>query len=79
MANLDLEIYTEFDGVHATITCTNEDEYQAVIKFFKDNGAHVMGISSNVPTAREFVFVEHKEQIQGLGEFVRSLRENEKT
>jgi hypothetical protein len=46
-----------------------------VKKFFEDAGASVMSISSNVPTGAEFVYVEKKEQIQGLNEFVKSLRQ----
>jgi hypothetical protein len=79
MTNLEMKIYTEFDGINATVKLANENEYQAVKRFFLDNGARVSRISSNAPTAREFVFVESREQIHGLDEFVRSLRERERT
>jgi hypothetical protein len=75
MSNLEMLIYTAFNGVESTVTWANQDEYQAVKKFFEDAGASVMSISSNVPTGAEFVYVEKKEQIQGLNEFVKSLRQ----
>jgi hypothetical protein len=75
MANLEMRIYTAFNGVEAAIIFHNEDEYQAVRKFLEDAGALVMAISGNVPTQAEFVYVEKREQIQGLGEFVKSLRQ----
>jgi hypothetical protein len=77
MTNLEMKIYTEFDGINATVKWANENEYQAVKRFFLDNGARVSHISSNVPTAREFVFVENREQIHGLDEFVRGVREKQ--
>jgi hypothetical protein len=76
MANLEMRIYTAFDGIETTIKWANEEEYLHVRKFLKDAGARVMGISEdNKPTAREFVYVGNKEQIQSLGEFVKSLRQ----
>ena len=75
MSNLEMLIYTAFNGVESTVTWANQGEYQAVKKFFEDAGASVMSISSNVPTDAEFVYVEKKEQIQGLSEFVKSLRQ----
>jgi hypothetical protein len=75
MSNLEMQIYTAFNGVETTVTWTNQDEYQAVKKFFEDAGASVMSISSNVPTEAEYVYVENREQIQGLNEFVKSLRQ----
>jgi hypothetical protein len=75
MSNLEMRIYTAFNGVEATVTWASQDEYQAVRKFFEDAGASVMSISSNVPTDAEFVYVENREQIQGLNEFVKSLRQ----
>jgi hypothetical protein len=75
MTNLEMKIYTEFDGINATVKWNSEKEYQVVKRFFLDNGARVSGISSNTPTAREFVFVESRDQIEGLDEFVHSLRE----
>jgi hypothetical protein len=74
MPNLEMRIYTAFNGVETTVTWPNQDEYQAVKKYFEDAGASVMSISSNVPTDAEFVYVETREQIQGLNEFVESLR-----
>jgi hypothetical protein len=76
MSNLEMRIYTAFNGVEATVTWANMDEYRAVKKFFEDSGAPVVSISSNAPTEAEFVYVENREQIQGLNEFVKSLREN---
>jgi hypothetical protein len=75
MSNLEMQIYTAFNGVETTVTWANQDEYQAVKKFFEDAGASVMSISSNVPTDAEYVYVENREQIQGLNEFVKSLRQ----
>jgi hypothetical protein len=75
MSNLEMLIYTAFNGVETTVTWANQDEYQAVKKFFEDAGASVMSISSNVPTDAEYVYVENREQIQGLNEFVESLRQ----
>jgi hypothetical protein len=74
MPNLEMRIYTAFNGVETTLTWPNQDEYQAVKKYFEDAGASVMSISSNVPTDAEFIYVEKREQIQGLNEFVESLR-----
>jgi len=80
MSNLEMRIYTAFDGIESTIKWCNDDEYQAVRKFLQDNGADVCGISEdNKPTGREFVYVENKEQIEGLSEFVRSLRQESQT
>jgi hypothetical protein len=75
MANLEMLIYTAFNGVEGTLILANEDEYKAVRKFFEDAGAQVMGIASNVPTDAEFVYVEKREQIDGLDEFVKSFRQ----
>ena len=75
MKNLSMLIYTAFNGVETTVTWANQDEYRAVKKFFEDAGASVMSISSKVPTEAEFVYVENRERIQGLNEFVKSLRE----
>ena len=75
MSNLEMRIYTAFNGVEATVIWANKDEYLAVKKFFEDAGASVTSISSNVPTDAEFVYVENREQIQRLDEFVKSLRQ----
>jgi hypothetical protein len=76
MSNFEMRIYTAFNGVEATITLANEDEYRAGKKFLEDAGAEVMDIaSSNRPTESKFAYVEKKEQVQGLGEFVKSLRQ----
>jgi hypothetical protein len=77
MANLEMRIYTAFNGVEATVTWADKDEYEAVKKYFEDAGAAVVGIASNIPTDAEFVYVERKSQIDGLDEFVKSLRQKD--
>ena len=74
MSSLEMLIYTAFDGIQAAITWRNEREYQAVRNFLKKSGAKICDVTSNMPAAREFVYVENKDQIQGLGEFVKTLR-----
>jgi hypothetical protein len=76
MTNLDMRIYTAFNGVETTVRCRNEHEFQAIKTFLKEKGADVMGVSeNNKPTGAVYVYVETKELIDDLNEFVRSLRE----
>jgi hypothetical protein len=76
MSNLEMRIYTAFDGVEATVTWANRAEYEAVKKFLEDAGASVAGISlSDAPRDSEFVYVGKREQIEGLSEFVKLLRQ----
>ena len=76
MSNLEMRIYTAFDGVEMTVALANDDEYQRVKQFLKDIGARIMDISlNNVPTGSDFVYVENEQQLKALDDFHRSLRQ----
>jgi hypothetical protein len=76
MSNLEMLIYTAFNGIETTVRWRNEREFDAVKKFLTEIGAHVMGISeNNKPTGEVFVDVETKEQVESLRQFVESFRQ----
>lgn len=76
MSNLEMVIYTAFNGIETTVRWRNEREFDAVKEFLKEKGAHVMGIyENNKPTDGVFVDVNTKQQMEALNEFVKSLRQ----
>jgi hypothetical protein len=76
MANLEMRIYTAFNGIETTVTCHDDGEFEAVKSFLQDKGAAVMGVARNGErTDGVYVYVETQEQIDALNEFVKLRRE----
>jgi len=75
MSNLEMRIYTAFNGVESVAKWRGEREFEAAKNYLKEIGALVMGISEN-NKAKEgvYVYVETKEQFEALVEFTNSLR-----
>jgi hypothetical protein len=78
MSNLEMRIYTSFNGIETTVTCRDESEFQAIKSFLQEKGVAVMGVARNGErTDGTYVYVETQEQIDALNEFVKLLRAKE--
>lgn len=76
MSNLEMVIYTAFNGMETTGRFRNEREFAAVRNFFTEKGARVTSIYENdKPTGGVYVYVETEEQMEAVSEFVKSLRQ----
>jgi len=74
MSDLDMVIYTAFNGVQWTAKWRDAHAFQAAVEFLKARGALVTGVSTdNTSTGRTFVYMENEEQLQELVEFTKSM------
>lgn len=75
MANFEMIIYTEFDGVEARVTWKTEETAQAVRKFLTDSGVDVTPMArGGVPIDTEFAYIKTEEQYDALGLFLERLQ-----
>lgn len=79
MSNLKMDIYTKATGVQMTIAWANEEEYQLGKKFLTDMGASCGRSSDRRGEKPAFFYLENRQQLESLYEFMRSLRKNRKT
>lgn len=76
MSNLEMCIYTAFNGIETTGRWRDEREFEAVKNYLTEIGVRVTGIyENNKRKDGLFVYVETKEQADALTEFVKSLRQ----
>lgn len=74
MSNLEMRVYTAFNGVESVAKWRGEREFDAVKNYLKEIGAQVMGISeNNKPKEGVYVYIETKEQFDALIKFANSL------
>ena len=76
MANVQMILYTAYDGIETRITWDNEEMYQLVKQFLENIGLHVSGTSSGAPHMRPaFVYMETEQQYDALCDFTQKLKE----
>lgn len=77
MPNLEMRIYTAFNGVESVAKWRGEREFEAIKNYLKEMGARVTGVhENNKPKDAIFVYLETKEQFDALIEFANSLRQD---
>jgi hypothetical protein len=80
MANVQMILYTAYDGIETRITWDNEEVYQLVKQFLENIGLHVSGTSSGAPLTRPaFVYMETEQQYDALCDFSQKLKEKGQT
>lgn len=75
-ANLEMRVYTAFDGVEQTIRAGNVDEYATLKFIMSERGVKFATIVSNAPTDAEFAYVETEEQMTAADQIVHALKQN---
>jgi len=76
MANVQMILYTAYDGIETRITWDNEEMYRLVKQFLENIGLHVSGTSSGAPHTRPaFVYMETEQQYDALCDFTQKLKE----
>lgn len=76
--NLEMRVYTAFDGIERTIRFADADEYLALKTVLRDRGAEFTSILSDAPTDVEFSYVETEQQLAAADELLHALKQNYK-